>query len=133
MLKFKRINNGGLMEMEEGLRNGTTFKKLQDLAIHLKNFTTMQEILWFQVWILMIKTQLIIRWESTMLKLKKKNSGGLMEMEVDQKNGIIFKSLEDLVKMLMIFIDKQDILWFQVWILMIKIQFITIWESKMHS
>jgi hypothetical protein len=45
MLKFKRINNGGLMEMEEGLRNGTTFKKLQDLAIHLKSFTTMQDIL----------------------------------------------------------------------------------------
>jgi hypothetical protein len=45
-----------------------------------------------------------------MFKLKKKNSGGLMEMEVDQKNGITFKSLEDLVKMLMIFIDKQDIL-----------------------
>ncbi len=110
------------METEEVLKNGITFKKLQDLAIHLKNFTTMQEILWFQVWILMIKTQLIIRWESTMFKLKKKNSGGLMEMEVDQKNGITFKSLEDLVKMLMIFIDKQDILWFQVWILTIKTQ-----------
>ncbi len=54
------------MEMEEGLRNGTTFKKLQDLAIHLKSFTTMQDILWFQVWILMIKIQFITIWESKM-------------------------------------------------------------------
>lgn len=37
------------METEEVQKSGITFKKLQDLAIHLKSFTTMQDILRFQV------------------------------------------------------------------------------------
>ena len=42
------------------------------------------------------------------------NSGGSMEMEVDLRNGITFKNLEDLVKTQMISIDKQGIHCFQV-------------------
>ena len=43
-----------------------------------------------------------------MLKLKDNNNGGLMVMEVGLRNGITFKNLEDLVRMQMISIDKQD-------------------------
>jgi hypothetical protein len=57
----------------------------------------------------MIKILLSIKWESTMLKSKNNNNGGSMEMEVDLRNGITFKNLEDLVKTKMISIDKQDI------------------------
>ena len=45
MLKLVKNNNGGLMEMEEDLKNGITSRKLQDLAVHQKSFITMQDIL----------------------------------------------------------------------------------------
>jgi hypothetical protein len=47
-----------------------------------------------------------------MLKLidKINNNGGLTETEVDLKNGITSKNLEDSARMQMIFIIKQDIL-----------------------
>ena len=43
--KDRISQNGGLMEMEEDLKNGITFRKLLDLAIHRKSFITMQDIL----------------------------------------------------------------------------------------
>jgi hypothetical protein len=46
--------------------------------------------------------------------LKYSNNSGLMETGEDQKNGITFKNLADLVRMQMIFIDRLDILSFQV-------------------
>jgi hypothetical protein len=49
-----------------------------------------------------------------MLNLKDNNNGGLMEMEVDLRNGITSKKSEDSVKMQMIFITKLDIQKFQV-------------------
>ena len=97
------------MGMEEDLKNGITSKKLLDLAVLQKSLITMRDILWFLVWIQMIKIQLLITWEYTMLKLEKKKNGGSMETGVDLKNGITFKNLKDSVKMLMISIDKQAI------------------------
>ena len=49
-------------------------------------------------------------------------NGGLMETEVVQRNGIIFRKLQDSVIQTKNFITMQDILRFQVWIQMIKIQ-----------
>ena len=68
----------------------------------------------------MIKNQLVIQMDflfknktnRQLIKSKEKIklNGGLMETEVDLKNGITSKNLEDSARMQMIFIIKQDIL-----------------------
>ena len=67
----------------------------------------------------MIKNQLVIQMDfhfknktnRQLIKFKEKIklNGGLMETEVDLKNGITSKNLEDSARMQMIFIIKQDI------------------------